>query len=99
MVYETLSRGMDLTLPVAGLIADALAVRTVTADERFAWLGEPDTTAITLRFASGPLGVIDNRQSLGCGYETVLEVGGSARQGECARLRVRPAHALPGRTH
>lgn len=79
--HDTLSHDMDLALAVAGPIAEVYAVGAAMTDERFAALGKPDTTVITLRFASGAVGVIENRLRSGYGYETVLEVGGSAGKG------------------
>lgn len=79
--HDTLSHDMDLALAVAGPIAEVYALGAAMTDERFASLGKPDTTAITLRFASGALGVIENRLRSGYGYETVLEVGGSVGKG------------------
>ena len=79
--HDTLSHDMDLALAVAGPIAEVYALGAAMTDERFDALGKPDTTAITLRFESGALGVIENRLRSGYGYETVLEVGGSAGKG------------------
>ena len=50
-------------------------------DPRFLELGKPDTSHVSLRFASGALGVIENRLRSGYGYETLLEVGGSLAKG------------------
>ena len=41
-------------------------------------MGDIDTALVTLRFASGALGVIDNSRSAGYGYECSTEVVGSA---------------------
>jgi myo-inositol 2-dehydrogenase / D-chiro-inositol 1-dehydrogenase len=79
--HDTLSHDMDLALAVAGPIAEVYAVGAAMTDERFAALGKPDTTVISLRFASGAVGVIENRLRSGYGYETVLEVGGSVGKG------------------
>ena len=48
------------------------------SDPGFAELGDIDTAVVTLRFASGALGVIDNSRSAGYGYECSTEVVGSA---------------------
>src|SRR5439155_17117755 len=44
---------------------------------RFAELGDIDHAVVTLRFASGTLGVIDNSRAAGYGYECSTEVMGS----------------------
>ncbi len=79
--HDTLSHDMDLALAVAGPIDEVYTVGAAMTDERFVALGKPDTTVISLRFASGAVGVIENRLRSGYGYETVLEVGGSAGKG------------------
>ena len=79
--HDTLSHDMDLALALAGPIDEVRALGAAMTDPRFAELGKPDTTLITLRFASGALGVIENRLRSGYGYETVLEVGGSEGKG------------------
>lgn len=79
--HDTLSHDVDLALAVAGPIAEVYAIGAAMTDERFAALGKPDTTVLSLRFASGAVGVIENRLRSGYGYETVLEVGGSTGKG------------------
>ena len=79
--HDTLSHDMDLALALAGPIEEVRALGAAMTDARFTELGKPDTTLITLRFASGALGVIENRLRSGYGYETVLEVGGSEGKG------------------
>jgi myo-inositol 2-dehydrogenase / D-chiro-inositol 1-dehydrogenase len=76
--HDTLSHDMDLALAVGGPIDEVATLGAAMTDARFEALGKPDTTLITLRFASGALGVIENRLRTGYGYETVLEVAGSA---------------------
>ena len=79
--HDTLSHDMDLALALAGPIDEVRALGAAMTDARFTELGKPDTTLITLRFASGALGVIENRLRSSYGYETVLEVGGSEGKG------------------
>ena len=79
--HDTLSHDMDLALALAGPIEEVRALGAAMTDARFTELGKPDTTLITLRFASGALGVIENRLRSSYGYETVLEVGGSEGKG------------------
>jgi myo-inositol 2-dehydrogenase / D-chiro-inositol 1-dehydrogenase len=75
--HDTLSHDMDLALAIGGAIDEVTTLGAGMTDARFEAIGKPDTTLITLRFASGALGVIENRLRTGFGYETVLEVGGS----------------------
>jgi myo-inositol 2-dehydrogenase / D-chiro-inositol 1-dehydrogenase len=79
--HDTLSHDMDLALAIGGEIEQVATLGASMTDARFDALGKPDTTLITLRFASGALGVIENRLRTGYGYETVLEVGGSTGKG------------------
>ncbi|MBA2666720.1 MAG: Gfo/Idh/MocA family oxidoreductase [Trueperaceae bacterium] len=79
--HDTLSHDMDLALAICGDIEEVATLGASMTDARFADIGKPDTTIITLRFASGALGVIENRLRTGYGYETVLEVGGSGGKG------------------
>lgn len=79
--HDTLSHDMDLALAIGGEITEVTTLGAAMTDERFETLGKPDTTLITLRFASGALGVIENRLRTGYGYETLLEVGGSLGKG------------------
>ena len=79
--HDTLAHDADLALAVGGRVDDVFARGASLFDPRFAELGKPDTTLLSLRFASGALGVIENRLRTGFGYETVLEVGGSLGKG------------------
>jgi myo-inositol 2-dehydrogenase / D-chiro-inositol 1-dehydrogenase len=79
--HDTLSHDADLALAVGGAIDEVFARGAANLDPRFADLGKPDTTTLSLQFASGALGVIENRLRSGYGYETVLEVGGSLAKG------------------
>ncbi len=79
--HDTLAHDADLALAIGGAVEDVFARGASLFDPRFAELGKPDTTLLSLRFASGALGVIENRLRTGYGYETVLEVGGSLAKG------------------
>jgi predicted dehydrogenase len=79
--HDTLSHDADLALAVGGPVEEVFTRGAAMTDERFTTLGKPDTTVISLSFASGALGVIENRLRTGFGYETVLEVGGSLAKG------------------
>ena len=75
--HDTLSHDADLALAAGGPIEGVFTRGAAMLDPRFAELGKPDTTVLSLRFANGALGVIENRLRTGFGYETVFEVGGS----------------------
>ena len=79
--HDTLSHDADLALALGGPVEEVFTRGAALTNERFAELGKPDTTVISLSFASGALGVIENRLRTGFGYETVLEVGGSLAKG------------------
>jgi predicted dehydrogenase len=79
--HDTLSHDADLALAVGGPVEEVFTRGAAMLDPRFADLGKPDTTVISLRFESGAIGVIENRLRTGYGYETALEVGGSLGKG------------------
>jgi inositol 2-dehydrogenase len=69
---------LDTARWMVGEIVEVSATGAALSDPRFAELGDIDTALVTLRFASGALGVIDNSRSAGYGYECSTEVVGSA---------------------
>ena len=79
--HDTLAHDADLALAVGGPVVEVFARGASLFDPGFEALGKPDTTLLSLRFASGALGTIENRLRTGYGYETVLEVGGSLAKG------------------
>jgi len=79
--HDTLSHDMDMALAFGGPIAEVMTRGAAHLDPRFAELGKPDTTVISIQFESGALGVIENRLQSTFGYETVLEVSGSKGKG------------------
>ncbi len=79
--HDTLSHDADLALAIGGPVEEVFTRGAAMLDARFAEIGKPDTTHLSLRFTSGALGVIENRLRSGYGYETVLEVGGSLGKG------------------
>jgi myo-inositol 2-dehydrogenase/D-chiro-inositol 1-dehydrogenase len=62
---------------LAGEVEEVSALGTAMSDPRFAEIGDVDVSLITLRFASGALGVIDNSRVSGYGFECSVEVMGS----------------------
>lgn len=69
---------LDTARWMVGEVVEVTATGAALTDPRFAELGDIDTALVTLRFASGALGVIDNSRSAGYGYECSTEVVGSA---------------------
>ena len=68
---------LDCARWMVGEITEVTATGAALSDPEFAALGDIDTALVTLRFASGALGVIDNSRSAGYGYECSTEVVGS----------------------
>lgn len=64
-------------------------ISEVTAYGAGAQGGDPDTTVIVLRFASGGLGIIDNARNAVYGYEASAEIMGSR-----ATARIGDVHSL-----
>jgi myo-inositol 2-dehydrogenase/D-chiro-inositol 1-dehydrogenase len=69
---------LDTARWMVGEVVEVYATGAALSDPRFAEVGDIDTALVTLRFASGALGVIDNSRSAGYGYECSTEVVGSA---------------------
>lgn len=69
---------LDCARWMVGEIVEVAAHGAALSDPGFAELGDIDTAVVTLRFAGGGLGVIDNLRSAGYGYECSTEVVGSA---------------------
>ena len=68
---------LDTARWMVGEVVEVTATGAALSDPGFAVLGDIDTALVTLRFASGALGVIDNSRSAGYGYECSTEVVGS----------------------
>jgi myo-inositol 2-dehydrogenase/D-chiro-inositol 1-dehydrogenase len=72
-------------------VDEVSATGVAIADPSIAELGDVDTSVVTLRFANGAIGVIDNARAAGYGYECSAEVLGSkatARMGYHRRVNV-----------
>ncbi len=68
---------LDTARWMVGEIDEVTALGAVVSDPAFAEAGDVDTALVTLRFANGALGVIDNTRVAGYGYECSTEVVGS----------------------
>ena len=90
---------LDLARWLMGEVEEVTAFGAVVSDPRFAELGDVDSTAIVLRFASGALGMLDGSRVAGYGFETGVEVVGSAATARVPGGRVDGARAaVAGRT-
>ncbi len=85
--YARASGGMFLDMSIhdfdmarfqLGEVEEIYAMGSVLVAPELAQAGDVDTDVITLRFASGALGVIDNSRQAVYGYDQRLEVFGSA---------------------
>jgi inositol 2-dehydrogenase len=68
---------LDTARWMVGEIDEVTAFGAALSDPAFAEAGDIDNAVVTLRFASGALGVIDNSRVAGYGYECSTEVMGS----------------------
>lgn len=67
---------LDTARWLAGEVVEVTAHGAALSDPGFAEIGDLDTALVTLRFASGALGVIDNSRAAGYGYECSTEIVG-----------------------
>ena len=85
--YARSSGGMFLDMSIhdfdmaryqLGEVEEVYAMGSVLVSPELAQVGDVDTDVVTLRFASGALGVIDNSRQAVYGYDQRLEVFGTA---------------------
>jgi myo-inositol 2-dehydrogenase/D-chiro-inositol 1-dehydrogenase len=76
---------LDAARWMVGEVDEVTAIGAALSGPAFAETGDVDNAIVTLRFADGALGVIDNSRVAGYGYECSTEVVGS-------RATVRIAH-------
>jgi myo-inositol 2-dehydrogenase/D-chiro-inositol 1-dehydrogenase len=69
---------LDIARHLCGEILEVTALGASLVDPRIGDLGDVDTSVVTLRFASGALGVIQNSRRAVYGYDLRTEVQGSA---------------------
>jgi myo-inositol 2-dehydrogenase / D-chiro-inositol 1-dehydrogenase len=74
---DTTVHDLDTARWLIGEIDEITAVGAALTDPAIAEAGDVDTAVVTLRFAGGALGVIDNSRAAGYGYECSSEVVGS----------------------
>ena len=68
---------LDTARWLVGDIDEVTAIGAALSDPGFAEAGDVDNAIVTLRFANGALGVIDNSRVAGYGYECSTEIVGS----------------------
>ena len=68
---------LDVARWFAGEVEEVTVVGGAVTDPEFGRLGDVDHAVISLRFASGAIGVIDNSRAAGYGFECSAEVVGS----------------------
>lgn len=75
--FDTAVHDFDMARYLSGLeIEEVYATGSVLVDERIGELGDLDTTMITLRFAGGAVGSINNSRQTGFSYDQRVEVMG-----------------------
>jgi myo-inositol 2-dehydrogenase / D-chiro-inositol 1-dehydrogenase len=85
--------------------AELFAMGAALVDPAVAELGDIDTSVVSLRFASGALGVIDNSRRSGFGYDVRTEIFGSegalliGRHADTPMLRLDAAGAHTDHVH
>jgi myo-inositol 2-dehydrogenase/D-chiro-inositol 1-dehydrogenase len=88
---DTTIHDFDAARWLIGEVDEVSAAGVAIADPNIAALGDVDTSVVTLRFANGAIGVVDNARAAGYGYECSAEVLGSeatARMGYHRRVNV-----------
>lgn len=76
--FDTSVHDFDMARFLTGLeVEEVYATGSVLVDERIGALGDLDTTMITLRFAGGAVGSINNSRRTGFSYDQRVEVMGS----------------------
>lgn len=74
MFIDMTSHDFDMARFLAGEVEEVYAAGSVLVDPAIGQVGDVDTALITLRFASGALGVIDNSRKAVFGYDQRIEV-------------------------
>ena len=78
--FDTSVHDFDMARYLAGHeIEEVYATGSVMVDERIGQLGDLDTTMITLRFANGAVGSINNSRQTGFSYDQRVEVCGKKK--------------------
>ena len=78
LVVDMMIHDFDMARFLSGSeVTEVSAAGAVLCDEMFARADDVDTAVVTLRFANGALGVIDNSRRSGFGHDQRVEVMGS----------------------
>ena len=76
--YDMMIHDFDMAMFLAGCdVTEVYAMGTSLVDPRIGQAGDVDTAIVTLTFANGALGVIDNSRRAAYGYDQRVEVFGS----------------------
>lgn len=78
LFFDMTIHDFDMARFLLGEVDEVYACAAVRVDPRIGEAGDVDTALITLKFASGALGTIDNSRQAVYGYDQRLEVFGSA---------------------
>jgi myo-inositol 2-dehydrogenase/D-chiro-inositol 1-dehydrogenase len=78
LYIDMMIHDFDMAMFLAGCdVTEVYAMGTSLVDKRIGEAGEVDTAIVTLTFANGALGVIDNSRRAAYGYDQRVEVFGS----------------------
>jgi myo-inositol 2-dehydrogenase/D-chiro-inositol 1-dehydrogenase len=77
LFVDSMIHDLDTARWMVGEIDEVCAIGAALSGPAFAESGDIDNAIVTLRFAGGALGVIDNSRVAGYGYECSTEVVGS----------------------
>lgn len=77
MFFDMTIHDFDMARYLMGEVEEIYAVAAVRVDPRIGEVGDVDTALISLRFASGGMGSIDNSRQAVYGYDQRVEVFGS----------------------
>ncbi|HLY28467.1 MAG TPA: inositol 2-dehydrogenase [Aggregatilineales bacterium] len=86
MFMDMTIHDFDMARFLLGEVEEIYAVGGVLVDPAIGEAGDIDTALITLKFASGALGVIDNSRKAVYGYDQRIEVFGSAGSAASSNL-------------
>lgn len=78
MFFDMTIHDFDMARYLLGEVDEIYATAAVRVDPRIGEVGDVDTALITLKFADGALGTIDNSRQAVYGYDQRVEVFGSA---------------------
>lgn len=85
----------DVARWLVGEVAEVYAAGSALSDPAgYGSVGDVDTAVVTLRFASGALGVVDNTREAGYGYDCAAELVGSSATARIGWERPHQRHGV-----